>query len=208
MRKSSPLIGEVSSGEHSSRPIEKELQSSFDRRIAMSKVGELKGSNVIVKTQIGWHDRQIEKTLFILRYNLVKNGIDKLKVCTWNLSPFLRGEGNWPQSRPERHQLLLELTLHCCFLTILSSSLAFVIKIMSAQLQRTKIIAQSFYLLDYLLVNSLNLIFFFFIKQNRGVLLLSHVGQSIGWLMIPHCDTLLHRINFLKKRHYSPIRAA
>ena len=81
MNQSSPLIGEVSTDEHSSRPIEKEIQSFFDRRIALSKLEELKGSKVIVKTKMCWRDQQIEETLFILRYNLMKNGFDTLKVC-------------------------------------------------------------------------------------------------------------------------------
>ena len=92
MSQSSPPIGEASSGRHSPRPIEKELQSSFDRRIAMLKVGELKGPKVIVKTEICWGDRPIGKTFFILWCNLVQNWFHKLKVCIWDLSPFsMRG---------------------------------------------------------------------------------------------------------------------
>ena len=70
------------------RPVEIELQASFDRRIAMSNVSRLKGTKLFVKPKYLWRERLVEKSLLQIRYNLCLQKFEKSKFRIRNLKLF------------------------------------------------------------------------------------------------------------------------
>ena len=73
------------------RPVEIELHTSFDRRIAMSNVSRLKGTKLFVKPKYLWRERLVEKSLLQIRYNLCLQMFEKSKFRIRNLKLFYDG---------------------------------------------------------------------------------------------------------------------
>ena len=68
------------------KPIEGKSGTGFDKRCVMANVKNLKGIPIFVKPKLCWKNRQNEKSLLGLRYNLVQQGFDKQIFRITNLT--------------------------------------------------------------------------------------------------------------------------
>ena len=73
------------------RPIEVLFDCEHDKRLLMANAYLLKNSHVFVKPKLKWHDRQKEKLLLKLRYDLIQKGFDRKYFRIRDLKLFYAG---------------------------------------------------------------------------------------------------------------------
>ena len=95
------------------RPIEIKLNSVYDKRLLMANAYMLKGTGVFVKPKLIWRDRQKEKALLGLRYNLINKGLERNLMRIRNLQLFY--DGKLPKDQLSADELLSSLASHISF---------------------------------------------------------------------------------------------
>ena len=73
------------------RPIEVLFDCEHDKRLLMANAYLLKNSHVFVKPKLKWSDRQKEKSLLKLRYDLIQSGFDRKFFRIRDLKLFYSG---------------------------------------------------------------------------------------------------------------------
>ena len=74
------------------RPIDIKLNSVYAKRLLMENAYKLKGTGVFVKPKVNWRDRQKQKALLGLRYNLINNSLARNLMRIRNLQIFYDGK--------------------------------------------------------------------------------------------------------------------
>ena len=92
------------------RLIEIKLNSVYEKRLLMANAYMLKGTVVFVKPKLNWRDRQKEKALLGLRYNLIKKGMERNLMRIRDLQLFYDGKLLNDQLFPD--ELLYSLASH------------------------------------------------------------------------------------------------
>ena len=89
------------------RPIEMCFTSDFEKRLLMSKVLLLEGTNVFVKQMLCWKDRLKEKEPLDARYELVDRGTDRTLFRIRDVNLFYRGS---PVDISDLHKFMQTIT--------------------------------------------------------------------------------------------------
>ena len=73
------------------RPLEVLFDCEHDKRLLMANAHLLKGTTYFVKPKLKWADRQKEKSLLKLRYDLIQEGFEKKYFRIRDLKLFYNG---------------------------------------------------------------------------------------------------------------------